>query len=266
MEHVNSEDGGVPASRVPVLPSADEIMDVYLRCHVVATALNERYKGRSGRRHKHDQARYKFLTQVVMPDLSRGKIPSEYDMRMLELPPPKEMSPNDVDKKAMDDWSDKHGMDPRQQPSESSEEQTTLLRYFQKFQLDRFNPIIKAPRGGQLVHKVDFGVHKGKTIPAMVVAAQLKDTGYKESGWLSWVCGMSNTFPGESFSWNLPKHLPLFSALRQQEKMGAKVMDSARGAQRGVLIPLKIQEDGVRAYEAFVKDFFTPISEGGEHA
>lgn len=63
-----------------------------------------------------------------------------------------------------------------------------------------------------------------------------------------------------------PEHLPLFSALRQQEKMGVKVMDSARGAQRGVLIPLKIQEDGVRAYEAFVKDFFTPISEGGEHA
>ena len=95
------------AAAPPVLPTAQEIEGMYIKCSGLLRTMSARQAGgaaRSGRYPKHDTARKKFVESVALPGLIRGQMPSIQVQRMLfEMPEPRLIE--GTDKAEMDSWS-----------------------------------------------------------------------------------------------------------------------------------------------------------------
>ena len=133
--------GGVPAGVVacmclhggPSLPSAEQLLieDAELR-HILTTIAKRSAGGRavSGRYNKHDTARLRYIRSIALPGIRFGKLVPDDDMRMLRLGP--KHSLHGADLASMEEWSQRHGRDPRSQKKDgwlNETEQVTLFRW-----------------------------------------------------------------------------------------------------------------------------------------
>jgi len=90
------------------MASGKQLVDCYAKCKRLQVEMSQRQAGggqKSGRYKAHDTSRPRCLKRVVLPDLFLGKLPSDYDSKMLfEMPGPSKIT--GPAKVQMDRWSE----------------------------------------------------------------------------------------------------------------------------------------------------------------
>ena len=195
-----------------------------------------RYQG-SGRYHGTDTARKTVLITRTLPQLQFGKVPSAEDHRALTMARFSELS--NADQKFMLAWKNKNCPDPRRKDSQDKSTQQSILQYAVATGT-MFGTTTGAKVGRRPSYKFDWGPYKGNTVHAVMKAGSAGQ----------WSCGaafLAWVGSSKKFVWAFPKHLSLFTELRQVMLDGWSKADPS-GSYHTICLPTEALEK----YEAYV--------------
>ena len=153
------------------LPTSEDLVveDAELRS-ILSTIAKRSAGGRavSGRYNKHDTARLRYIRSIALTGIRFGKLVPDDNMRMLRLGP--KASLRGADLVAMDEWSQRHGRDPRSRKKDGwldETEQATLFRWLSR---NERHHVISDPvrRGASRQYKLDFGAYAGYRLGQLV--------------------------------------------------------------------------------------------------
>ena len=198
-----------------------------LRIHMIARAHGG--AAVQGRWKRHDTARKTFLETVALHALRWGKLPSEYDVRMLFLPPDDEIS--GADATAMDEWAEQHKKDPRSTSDYglSPERLKVLLAWVAK-NPDKYVLPSPAPSGPPPAYKLR-AADGAQEYAGFTLAQLVRDDWRRQlvpearmpaSAKLAFIAD-------SKFVWRFPEHIRLFHALLDLERGGATVRGGSDG-------------------------------------
>ena len=249
------------------LPTSDQLVveDAELRS-MLANIAKRSAGGRaaSGRYNKHDTARLRFIRSIALPGIRFGQLVPDDDMRMLRLGPKHVLQ--GVDLASMDDWSQRHGRDPRSKKKDGwldETEQATLFRWLSR---NEKNLVVSNParRGAPRAFTLDFGMYQGYRL-GQLVAHSIKSCGRTH---LLPAAGRARLAPrpgayvlwlarDKLFDWSFPRHLHLYLMLKSLEANGACVYPDAADASPVVI---KVGEKAENLYEVHVAETLAPMA------
>ena len=245
------------------LPTSEDLVveDAELRSFLAAIAKRSA-GGRavSGRYNKHDTARLRFIRSIALPGIRFGKLVPDDDMRMLRLGP--KASLHGADLASMDEWSQRHGRDPRSKKKDGwldEGEQATLFRWLSR---NERHHVISDPvrRGSSKQYKLDFGAYKGYRLGQLVQhsmstggsmhllpAEERSESTPRPGEYILWLAG-------ETFDWHFPYHLHLYLNLKSLELNGACVGVGGVGGPKQVRVSERVDN----LYEVHAAETLAP--------
>ena len=193
------------ASHLQLL-SAKELWQFWVKCAKLQEDIVERnHKGRQGRRTADDTARMNFIDRCVLPGLRRGKLPSEYDQKMLFLGSQRDQGLSKPHKQELALWArqqQKRSLASQEEALNPRFRQDTLKSYLTKIAMEEQTPELRKGRP-KLAYRFTFGDKEGKT---------LHDVQRTDPSYLRWLFGPENCFDDDEspFMWDFHAHWRLF--------------------------------------------------------
>ena len=194
------------AARDLQLLSAKELWEFWVKCVKLKDEIVDRnHKGRQGRRAADDTARWNFIDRCVLPGLKRGKLPSEYDQKMLFLGSQRDQSLSKPHRQELALWAQqqqKRNLASQEEAVNPRFRQDTLKSYLTKVATEEQTTAMKKGRA-KLAYRFTFGDKKDKTLHHV----QRTDPSY-----LRWLFGPENCFEDDEspFTWEFDAHWRLF--------------------------------------------------------
>ena len=183
-----------------------------MKCAKLKDEIGERnHRGRQGRRAAGDTARWNFIDRSVLPSLKRGKLPSEYDQKVLFLGSQRGQSLSKPHRQELALWAQqqqKRNLASQEEALNPRFRQDTLKSYLTKVATQEQTTAMKKGRA-KLAYRFTFGDKKDKTLHHV----QRTDPSY-----LRWLFGPENCFEDDEspFTWEFELALvPRMSALRR---------------------------------------------------
>ena len=167
--------------------------------------VERNHKGRQGRRTADDTARMNFIDRCVLPGLKRGKLPSEYDQKMLFLGSQRDQGLSKPHRQELACWArqqQKRNLASQEEALNPRFRQGTLKSYLTKIAMEEQTPELRKGRP-KLAYRFTFGDKVGKT---------LHDVQRTDPSYLRWLFGPENCFEDDEspFMWDFDAHWRLF--------------------------------------------------------
>ena len=230
------------------LPTVDALCEVHRKCCLLLRVMRARSASggdKSGRYKAHDTARKFVVETVVLPGLQRGRMPSTRDQRMLfELPGPGPVEIEGLEKAEMDEWTKSKYTDPRSKSNNATESVSKLgqlcILLWARAEGTRVTSArgVESRRGAPKLHRMPFGLFKGKTVVEMV----------KDGAWYIWkFLFNSNGADPPPFTWSFPEHIDLYHDLLELEHADTLIkIGDARDDAHQLEVPRNVKEEYAR--------------------
>jgi hypothetical protein len=151
------------AARDLQLLSAKELWEFWVKCAKLKDEIVDRNrKGRQGRRAADDTARWNFIDRCVLPSLKRGKLPSEYDQKMLFLGSQRDQRLSKPHRQELALWAQqqqKRNLASQEEALTPRFRQDTLKSYLTKVATEEQTSAMKKGRA-KLAYRFTFGDKK----------------------------------------------------------------------------------------------------------